>query len=96
MSIVKIAKNTVTRLRPSPLVTISGTVKDEFGSPLMNRTVRAYLDESFMNSIGTAYSGSDGTFSLVIPGLGGSTIVLVAQGESGENCQIFSKIGESV
>lgn len=89
--LITIVNHETVRLVPS-VVTISGTVKDIDELPLINRTVRVFLGQSMTTLVGSTKSLADGTFSTDVTGHSTSTFTVTAQGDIGENCQVFSKV----
>lgn len=73
-------------------ITIVGTVKNGDGIALADRTVRIFSNQAFTALLGATYTLGDGTFSVTVPGWSGCAPVAVAQGETGENAQILTKI----
>jgi hypothetical protein len=74
------------------VVTLSGTVKNEFSVPLTGRTVRLFSDQSCGTLIANTYTDASGEFSFTIPGCTSSRLTAIAQGEPGENAQIFINV----
>ena len=96
MAVLRKITPSILKLTGPQTVTLSGTVKDAADTALANRSIRIFADQAFKNFFGQTYSASDGAWSFTAPGTIGSKFVVVAQGENGENAQVFIDVVKAV
>ena len=82
------------KLKGTPVtITLSGTVKNGSGVGLQYRNVRVFSDQGMTQMLGATQTNSSGAWSISgLPGTSSTPFVVVAQGEAGENAQIFVNV----
>jgi hypothetical protein len=82
--------------RSTGTVTLSGSVKNESNVGLANRSVTVYGDQGMTTRLGQGYTDASGNFSVQVNGGTTQDFTVVAQGEIGENTQVFSWVRKTV